>query len=234
MKKVIGIIVVLLIAFGAVACAPAQEPAAEPGYEVVVFNDPVLEEKVREAMNKPDGDITVAEAEAVKELRLDTEWQSPKETQIKDITALKYFVNLERLELSFHAITDISPLSGLVQLRGLSLGGNPISDITPLGGLQELGFLTLFNCQANDYSVLKNMNLHGLHIDWSTFNDLNVLSEMKDLQILTFSNSQVSDISPIANLTNLKTLKLENCPITDLSPLQAIYPNLEEKDFELN
>src|SRR5665811_1941112 len=33
--------------------------------ELVVFNDSVLEERVRAAMNKPEGDITVAEAEAV-------------------------------------------------------------------------------------------------------------------------------------------------------------------------
>ncbi|MDD3521303.1 MAG: hypothetical protein PHU65_08760 [Actinomycetota bacterium] len=253
---IISLILILGTVFGTVSCASsasqdtgAQTSIAEqttmesvqtteqadPKSEVIVFNDPVLEEKIRAAMNKPEGNITVGEAESVKKIDGDIEWQSPEEMMIKDISVLKYFANLEELELQFHAITDISPLAGMIKMKGLALGGNNISDISPLADLKELGFLSLFNCQAKDYSVLKNFNnLFGLHIDYSPFEDLSVLSEMKDLQRLTFVETKVSDVSPIANLTKLKVLKLENCPIEDLSPLKDIYPNLEEKDFELD
>jgi hypothetical protein len=37
----------------------------------------------------------------------------------------------------------------------------------------------------------------------------------------------------MAGLKNLKVLKLTGNPITDFSPLEDIYPLLEEKDFEL-
>jgi Leucine-rich repeat (LRR) protein len=40
-------------------------------------------------------------------------------------------------------------------------------------------------------------------------------------------------VSPLAGLNNLTGLKLENDPITDYSPLESIYPNLTDKDFEL-
>lgn len=259
MKKIycaiISLIIMLGTILGAVSCTSSASQDAEaqtsiseqttaesietmetsdPKSEVIVFNDPVLEEKIRAAMDKPEGDITVGEAETVKKIDGDIEWQSPEEMMIKDISALKYFTNLEELELQFHAITDISPLAGMIKMKGLSLGGNNIGDISPLADLKELNFLAIFNCQAKDYSVLKNFNnLFGLHIDYSPFEDLSVLSEMKDLQRLTFVETKVSDVSPIANLTKLKVLKLENCPIEDLSPLKDIYPNLEEKDFEL-
>ena len=258
MKKIYCAILALTLVFGTmsgtIACTstPAQESEiqtsmaeqtttesvqtteADPKLEVIIFNDPVLEEKIRAAMNKPEGDITIAEAESVKKISGDIEWQSPEEMMIKDIDALKYFTNLEELDLQFHAITDVSPLAGLVELRGLCLGGNNIENINPIADLKELRFLSIFNCQADDYSVLKNFNyLFGLLIDYSPFDDLSVVSNMTDLQTLTFVETEVSDVSPIANLTKLKVLKLENCPIEDLSPLKDIYPNLEEKDFEL-
>ena len=254
MKRICCIVLVLMMSFFAVSCAiPAteetemtassieqttvasvDETVSEPQVEIVEFNDSVLEEKVRAAMNKPVGDITVDEAKAIKKFEFSIEWQSPEEMMIKDISALKYFENLEELEIQFHAITDVTPLAGLVELRGLGLGGNNIQDISALSDLKELRFLTLFGCQANDYSVLKNFTyLFGLHIEYSTFDDLSLLSGMNDLQTLTFEETKVSDVSFISHLTKLKVLKLKGCPIDDLSPLKDIYPNLEEKDFEL-
>ena len=214
---------------------PQPEATATPPQNVT-FTDPVLEKMVRAAMNKPEGDITIAEAEAVKELKLSIDWQQePVEgTQIKDINGLENFKNLENLELHFHAISDISPLAGLTKLRSLSLGGNPVADIEPLSGLTNLGFLTLFNCRAQDYSPLvKLTHLSTLLMEYSTISDVKVLSGLTELSWLTLANTQVSDVSPLSSLVKLEKLKLEGCPITDYSPLAAIYPNLVEKDFAL-
>ena len=95
MKKTLFALLALLLVLSLAACsAPAAtetpspkvsestpvetlettaEPTPEPAPEVVVFTDEVLEEKVRAAMNKPSGDITLAEAEAVTELDLSIE-----------------------------------------------------------------------------------------------------------------------------------------------------------------
>ena len=157
-------------------------PTTEAAANVVVFNDPILEAGIREAMNKPAGDITFAEAATLKQLDLDIEWQSPEDMMIKDISGLERFVNLENLELQFHAVTDIGPLGGLTHLKGLALGGNQIADISPLAGLTNLNFLSLFNCQATDYSPLAGLiGLNTLLIEFSTFADATVLTGLKDL-----------------------------------------------------
>lgn len=244
MKRTIYLILALLMILGLAACgapvgdtAPTQtEMPAIQKPEVVAFDDPLLEKMVRGAMDKPDGDITLEEAGAVTELVLSIEWQQePAEgTQIKDISGLENFTNLENLELHFHAISDISPLTGLTKLNSLSLGGNPVADITPLSGLTKLGWLTLFNCQAQDYTPLANLNdLGGLLMDHSTISDVSMLSGLTELWWLGLSNTQVSDVTPLAGLTNLKKLQLEGCPVTDYSPLAGIYPNLEEADFTI-
>ncbi|MGI6072773.1 MAG: leucine-rich repeat domain-containing protein [Lachnospiraceae bacterium] len=233
MKKLLIILLAMVMVCALAACS---QPPSEPD-KTVVFADPLLEEMVRAAMNKPEGDITLAEAEAVTELQLGIDWQPQPapNTQITDISGLEHFINLEDLNLSFHAITDISPLAGLTKLTQLSLGGNPVADISPLAGLTNLEFLPLFNCQATDYSPLANLTkLGGLLLDHSTISDVSVLSGLTELWWLGLANTQVSDVSPLAGLTNLRQLQLAGCPITDYTPLAAIYPNLEEKDFSLD
>ena len=150
-----------------------------PDNEVIVFNDPVLESKVREQMKKPDGDITFADAKTVTGLSLSIDYQQNPAagSQITNIDALKYFVNLGNIDIQFHNISDISALQGLTKLKALGLGGNPIKDISVIAGMKDLDFLSLFSCQASDYSPLSSLtNLRVLFLSWSTFADTNVLA----------------------------------------------------------
>lgn len=238
MKKLIYLIAAVFMLLGLAACggtAPEAKVTA-PEAKVVVFADPLLEAMVREAIGKPEGDITIEEASTVTELSLDIDYQQdPAEgTQIRDISGLENFTSLESLGLHFHAISDISPLAGLTKLNSLSLGGNPVEDIEPLSGLTNLGWLTLLGCQAQDYTPLSNLtDLGGLLMEYSTISDVSMLSGLTQLWRLGLSNTQVSDVSPLAGLTNLRQLQLAGCPITDYSPLAGIYPNLEEADFTI-
>lgn len=242
MRKGLYVVLATLTAILFAACgAPAATPlptssAAKETPAVVTFADPLLEKMVRDAMSKPEGDITLAEAEAVTELALGIDWQPEPvpNSQITDISGLENFTNLVDLNLSYHAITDISPLAGLTKLSQLSLGGNPVADISPLSGLTNLGFLTLFGCQAQDYTPLANLTgLGGLLLEYSTISDVSMLSGLTELSWLNLHNTQVSDVSPLSTLTNLRKLQLEGCPISDYTSLAAIYPNLEEKDFSI-
>ena len=118
MKKVLPVLFALLLLTSMAACGkqtstePPQTDLAATG--VVTFADPALEEKVRGAMGKPDGDITVADAKTLTHLNLAyAEWQkyiSEKEP-ISSIAGLENFTSLESLDLSGNAITDIVPLS---------------------------------------------------------------------------------------------------------------------------
>lgn len=243
MKKALSLLFVLLMATLFACTAPNAAPAVPPTPEqtaaaptTVTFADPVLEQMVRDAMGKPEGDITTAEAEAVTELKLGLEWQPdiPPETQIQDISGIEAFQNLEILDLGFHHISDISPLAGLTKLTDLSLGGNPVQDITPLADLVTLQRLVLFNCEASDYSTLTKLtNLSFLMLDRTPFEDASLLSGLTQLSWLSLSYSQVKDVSPLAGLTNLRRLYLSQNQIADFTPLAAIYPNLVEKDFSI-
>lgn len=252
MKKGLCIGMVFLICMLTAACgAPALQQAASPSpadtpaptpaptpEPVVVFTDTVLEGLIRKAMNKPQGDITIAEAEAVTELNLEMEGGVPI-PRVADISDLKQFPNLTNLSLNWafndNNANDISALSGMTKLKRLYLCCDGISDLTPLKGMVHLKDLWIWgNRNITDISALSGMTgLNSLWIKGNQITDISALSGMKELTYLCMEENQIADITPLSGLSKLKTLLLSNNPIEDFSPITEIYPNLEEKDFEL-
>jgi len=107
----------------------ALEPSISD--EAVNFPDPNLEAAIREAINKPEEAIYVADLKGLNSL-------DALSKDIKDITGLEYCINLQELSLSDNQISDVSPLSGLTNLQELYLLGNQITDVSPLSGLTNL------------------------------------------------------------------------------------------------
>lgn len=240
MKKVFYLIFMVGLTLSLSACsAPAIEPTPEPSLEVVVFTDEVLEAKVREAMNKPSGDISLTEAEAVTDLDLSIE-PATSLPRIKDISALKYFKNLNTLKLAWaldsnNGPVDISALADLTELIALYLNSNNIEDISALSGMTKMRDLKLFGNNIIDISALSSMTMmEDLWMQGNQITDVSPLAEMTTgLYRLYLDDNQISDVTALATLTKLTSLKLEGNPIEDYSPLTDIYLNLEEKDFEL-
>lgn len=226
--------------------------------EIVAFPDPVMEWKVREALGKPEGDITAGDAAQVTALRIQNEWQPqiPDDVIVKDIQGLQYFINLRELDAGFNDIGDISPLSGLSQLREINLGGNPVGDIDALAGLTNLERLTLFGGRFNNINPLAGLtsmrslhlgnlpvydlsplagltNIDHLYTGGCGIEDISPLAGMTNMYRLELTDNYIKDLTPLAGMANLIMLKLANNPIQDYSPIQDIFPKLQEKDFEL-
>ena len=214
MKKTPIILLTLLLSLVLAACgAPsAAAPSSTQPPDAVKFADPVLEAMIRGTLGLPEGDIPLAQAQAVTRLDLASRYHDyfPDESPITDISGLEAFTGLQSLDLSGQAVSDLSPLAGLTRLTSLALGGNPVADVSPLAGLTSLKLLILSGSQAEDYGALANL---------------------VNLQVLLLDNSTITDLSPLASLTNLRQLYLANTSLEDLSPLETIYPNLEKKDF---
>ncbi|MCL0101007.1 leucine-rich repeat domain-containing protein, partial [Peptococcaceae bacterium] len=82
--------------------------------EMVTFNDLNLEKAVRDALNKPEGDITVADMLTLTEL-------DASRREIGDLTGIEYATNLTYLDLGRNQVSDINALSNLVNLTELYL-----------------------------------------------------------------------------------------------------------------
>ncbi len=114
---------------------------------VVNFPDSGLEAAVRSEINKPTGDITTTDLQAMTSLAAES-------YEIVNLEGLQYCTNLTSLALDSNNISDISQLAGLTQLTQLYLGVNQISNLSPLTGLINLTYLSLYSNNISDISPL--------------------------------------------------------------------------------
>ena len=272
MKKTICILLALLMALSLFACtAKTAEPAAEAAEEaagqtaaeptaapteeaatpeetgfdpnmVIAFNDGVLESMVRTAMNKPEGDILVSDAQAMTELSLEMDGNDWSVERIHDLGALQYFTNLTKLTLAWSVQNgefwdydvDISALAGMTKMTNLQIRCINVSDISALGNMKDLERLLLASTnRLNDLSPLANCTkLLTVDMPGNAITDISVLAGLTELQEVLLNDNYISDVTPLAGLTNLTMLLLSDNPIKDYSSLANIRPNLTDCDFE--
>jgi hypothetical protein len=223
---------------------PPEEASTVAPVEAVEFNDPVLEQKIRTAMNRPEGPITVEEAAAVTALDLGNEsFEKMNDgNKFKDISALRYFTGLKELNLSFNEFSDLSSLSGLANLETLAFNGTWVEDITPLKDLTNLKCL-VFCWMRGDSGTPKGIeslsalsglkNLEMLDTKNAGIRDISALADLPKLWEVQLNDNLIEDVSPLAEVKALKTLLLAGNPVKDFSPLKDIYAQLEGKDFEI-
>ena len=243
-----------VLLFGAVGCAASVAPVTpdevapdaavtQSPSDIVVFDDAALEASIREALGKPEGDVTRADAETLTELELSQLGPDKNEPYIHSLNALQYFTNLTYLGLGYavqnaqdpQAPIDLSVIANLKKLESLQMAGVVVDDLSPVANLDRLMSLTLYNGdQPLDLSPLSGLtNLVSLTLRNNRISDLTPLSGLKNLGYLDLEGNQITDVSPLAGLTGLERLFLIDNPITDFSPLAEVRSDLVEWDFEV-
>jgi Leucine-rich repeat (LRR) protein len=156
------------------------------------------------------------------------------ELQLKELSRVVRFKNLEILWLEKNQLTDLKPLEKLKKLTSLNLKDNQLTDLKPLEKLKKLTKLTLENNQLTDLKPLKKLKkLTELALENNQITDLKPLKKLKKLTSLNLKDNQITDLKPLEKLTNLTVLHLERNQITDLKPLENL-TNLRELCLENN
>ena len=112
-----------------------------------------------------------------KEIQLNFEWKKLvsdiKEVtsiswmyeDIKDLSWIWIFINLQELYLNDNNIENITPLAKLINLNILDLSSNKIENITPLAKLEQLRLLDLSSNKIENITSLTNLKqLTGLSL----------------------------------------------------------------------
>jgi hypothetical protein len=184
--------------------------------EVVQFEDPNLEQVVRETINKPEGTLYLSDVIEIKDLEA-------IERGIESLEGIQQLQNLKSLGLWINQISDISPLQTLTNLWYLSLHGNQISDITPIKTLTNLSYLNFCDNQVSDITTVQSLtNLEILFFTKNQVSDLSPLQNLTNLWNLSFGDNPVTEISVLENLTKLKHLGLFLNQISDITPIQNL------------
>lgn len=228
--------------FGASVAQPTAVPTPEPKNRVITFADPVIEAETRRVLGKPEGDITEADVLTITEFgRWSTELVDGDISTLRD---LRWFKNLEYLDLSRRNLADLSGIEEFSRLRVLSLRDNNITDLSRLTGLADLMRLDVSQNSISDYSPISALpqlkelcigdngaeytdlsflsgltRLTTLYAPWCGISDISVLENMPDLEYLQLFHNHVSDVSPLRALEKLSYLELGSNSITDVAPL---------------
>lgn len=105
----------------------------------------------------------------------------------KDVTDLKYCVDMVALDLGHMKISDISFLKNMPKMKYLIVGELPCPDFSPMADLKELIYLEIFN---------------------TTFKQQEILLELPKLQDLNMGSTKVYGTSVLKQMTWLKRLWL--------------------------
>ncbi|WP_432662554.1 leucine-rich repeat domain-containing protein [Wukongibacter baidiensis] len=161
----------------------------------VEFEESVIEDTIRDIINKPSESIYSKDLEGITELELINE-------EISSLEGLQYLIGLKDLNLASNEISDLTPLSSLINLESLDLRSNDIDDIDPLGNL---------------------VNLKKLEISHNQIDDITALKKLKNLKELYMSYNDIEDVSPLGNLENLEIVDPLHNPIEDFDPIKHLF-----------
>ncbi len=228
------------VAYKVTFCADIDPETGLDRRAPLPVEDPEMERMIRDTLQKPKGTLTLGDALGI------TALESFLNYNVKDLSAVSYMRNLEKLVIIGAGVSDLSPLCGLTSLKEIWLRGAQISDLSPLRDVPALEILYVDDNPISDLSPLTQLtSLTELSVGSTAITDITPLASLTGLRVLYIENTGVTDISPIANLTSLtdfsaykidlsgqmdvfsnmkamKNLFLVECGISDLTPLATL------------
>lgn len=189
----------------------------------VSFDNIETEKAVRALINKPAGSIYKNELDKITELNPVAYTHA---VTTYDINYLKYFPNLETLQLSDMELNNIDVIRILKKLRSIEFLNVNIKDVNSLSNVSEIKF----SCCGiqNVYSIRNLANIKKLELGrymkygnnknkvYGSCRNINlyslipkgILDKLKNLQELSISEQVIEDGNDLLKLSRLKSLSL--------------------------
>ena len=146
--------------------APSPEPESAPPADEKLIADPIVEQAIRESLEKPEGEITEADLEKVTWLGLP--FRQITDVGLKDVAKLQ---KLSWLDLKDTQITDagLKDVAKLQKLEVLYLNNTKITDagLKEVAKLQKLEELDLRGSEVTKAGVAEfKRALPNCEVDW--------------------------------------------------------------------
>ena len=109
---------------------------------------------------------------------------------------LRYFTDMECLDLGHHKITNCEFVRYMPKLKYLLLGDTYVSDLTPLEGLEDLIYLEIFLTHVTDYTPLLSLKkLESLNLCY-TEGDPEVIAQLTWVDYIRWVNFERYYLTP--------------------------------------
>lgn len=183
-----------------------------------------------------------------------------RESEVTDLTPIKNFKNLLKLDISGSNVTNIDVISEFPLLKILDMSYcKNLHDFSTLIHCRSLENLYLSNSNIIDLYFIKNCtslitlditmtrvsdltkishltSLINLYIDSIQITSLDAISTLVNLNDLYCCNNNIDNIEAVTNMFDITNLDIANTDVKDLSPLtqkiQLSFLNLEQTRVE--
>lgn len=236
MKKLMMAFLIAIMALSPVLCLDLNKAyaATSTPQAASIIKDKNLEKVIRKEIKKTKGTLTLADLAKVKKL-------NAAGKKIKNLRGIENCINIVDLRLENNDITDVGMLvsgigsiQGLEKIKTLNLDNNAIGDIGAMMTLNTLENLSINNCMIEDISSLSGIGgLSVLRMEGNRISDISSLTELTELSEVYMRNNKITDISALAGKTKLIALYLDTELIEDFTPVLEVYPNLQDRNFEI-
>ncbi len=186
--------------------------------EPVIFMDPVMETTVREILECEDSHI----------LYTNDLWQITELTIPEDVRTLEdlaHMAYLESLTLTDRNMSNLNDLSELGHLKSLTLSGCRFStdSLRVIASLPALQELNLSDCGLSTLAGLEQaQRLTILDVSNNTIRNLEPLASLSGLtELYLQNNNAIVDLSIVGELTKLEKLDVSYNPLTSIAPLSG-------------
>jgi Leucine-rich repeat (LRR) protein len=140
--------------------------------------------------------------------------------EIKDLSPIGSFTQLEVLDLSGNKIQDVNPIRQMRSLIFLDLSNNQIKNLDVIGYLSNINLLDLSRNEIEDISPIKNLlSVFFLYLRSNDIENINDLDALKRLRVLDLSKNEIEDIKALGKLLFLQELYLQENQVKVLDPL---------------
>jgi hypothetical protein len=220
-------------------------PIAEiPGDGVYVFNDFLVEQTIRAALGKAEGEAVYrSDLSAVRNLHfigdgiisgeedfreiIDNIYWHPssiKYGSLKDLSDLRYMENLAVINIVAQPIEDLTPLAECLWLVRVNfIDCNDLTDLSPLANCERLEEIDLNSFGALDFSsltasqTLRSLSIHnGRNVDFSDFENMNFVRK------LHIGRIPLHSITELGNMTQIDRLELTEMALENLDGIENL------------
>ena len=218
LKTVICSVLVAAVALAAGFLLGRLTPA-DNAYDAVVFNEPLIEQAVRAAIGKEEGELTGEDISKVNKLYIygDRVFNDPDEF---------YKCTIETsTQGSIRSLDDIKKLTGLNEMRIVNQG---FVDATGVAGHGTLECVELKHMKLSNPAAIANIpNLKSAELFDAGLTDVTMFQKCPWLEVLNLGHNDINSLEQVGRSSGLRYIWLSFLKMDDVDDIAERFPNLE-------
>lgn len=174
----------------------------------ITFEDPGLEQAIRDAIGKEEGAIKPTDIDLIQEL-------DATGYGIENLEGIEALSDLRILNLEDNFIKSVLPLQNSVRLEVLNLANNEISNLEKID-FEDIIFLNIRELNLN-HNVVRDEEGNDKRLS-----DISMLAHLTTLRELKLRDNHIEEISSLSNLRNLRKLDLRENKLKDITAIETL------------